>query len=138
MTKINDDIVASQTTALMAHYSAARDGALFPFKVHEMLDAAEEEGFTSVVSWLPNGVSFKVHDKETFVSMVMSRYFEQNHYKSFQRQLNMWGFTRYTSGPEEQLGGYTHEYFVRGKSSLCRRMVRSKKKKTTVWLNHQP
>ena len=101
---------------------------LFPWKLHEMLDAAEERKFTSVVSWLPDSKSFKVHDKETFVSLIMPQFFEQTKYKSFQRQLNMWGFERILDGPGK--AGYEHPagYFVRGEASLCTRMTRHKKK----------
>ena len=102
------------------------EGVLFPWKLHDMLDAAEVNGFTTVVSWLPDGVSFKVHDKETFTSLILQRYFDQTKYKSFQRQLNMWGFERRNEyGPEK--GSYTHQYFVRGQQSLCCRMTRSKR-----------
>ena len=88
------------------------DGVLFPWKLHDMLDAADEKGFTSVVSWLPDGRSFKVHDKETFVSLIMRRYFEQTKYKSFQRQLNMWGFERHLSGPHKGKRDQSDALFV--------------------------
>jgi hypothetical protein len=100
-------------------------GVLFPWKLHEMLEAAEANRFTSVVSWLPDHRSFKVHDKETFVSLIMTRYFDQTKDKSFQRQLNMWGFERHLDGASK--GGYTHPCLVRGKPSLCYRMKRCKK-----------
>jgi hypothetical protein len=101
-------------------------GVLFPWKLHAMLETAESDGFTSVVSWLPDNRSFKVHDTQTFVSLISSRYFEQTKYKSFQRQLNLWGFERHISGPSKK-GGYTHPCLVRGKPSLCSRMKRTKK-----------
>jgi hypothetical protein len=100
----------------------------FPWKLHGMLDTAEMECFTSVVSWLPDGNSFKVHSPEVFVDQVMARYFKQTKYKSFQRQLNMWGFERLLVGPEK--GGYSHAHFVRGKPALCRHMKRLKIKGT--------
>ena len=63
----------------------------FPWKVHALLrDATEGNGGLdeSIVSWLPDGLSFKVHKPETFVKYVMSRYFKQTKYKSFQRQVS--------------------------------------------------
>jgi hypothetical protein len=95
----------------------------FPWKLHEMLD----NGYDSIVSWLPDDNSFKVHNTQIFITLVMSQYFKQTKYKSFQRQLNMWGFERILSGPGK--GGYKHTNFVRGKSSLCRHMQRRKIKR---------
>jgi hypothetical protein len=96
----------------------------FPWKLHEMLDTAEKEGREFIVSWLPQGNGFRVHSSESFVSRVMPRYFKQTKYKSFQRQLNIWGFQRIIQGSDK--GGYTHLNFLRGKPSLCRHMRRQK------------
>mmetsp|Transcript_118017 Transcript_118017/g.176319 ORF Transcript_118017/g.176319 Transcript_118017/m.176319 type:complete len:378 (+) Transcript_118017:96-1229(+) len=102
----------------------------FPWKLHELLDVAEADAFTNIVSWLPNQHSFRVHDIQKFVDHIMKRFFKQTKYKSFQRQLNMWGFERILNGPEK--GGYSHNYFVRGKPSLCCHMTRLKVKGTGV------
>jgi hypothetical protein len=58
----------------------------FPWKLHEVLDAAENEDFEDVISWLPDHHSFKVHNTDAFVHYVMPAYFHQTKYKSFQRQ----------------------------------------------------
>ena len=58
----------------------------FPWKLHEMLELADQEGFESIVSWLPNGRSFKVHNPIVFVEKIMPNFFQQTKYKSFQRQ----------------------------------------------------
>jgi HSF-type DNA-binding len=68
----------------------------FPWKLHDVLEDSERKGFTSVVSWQMNGRAFKVHDQKVFESQIMSRYFNQTMYKSFQRQLNIYGFQRVT------------------------------------------
>ena len=58
----------------------------FPFRVHTMLTKCEENGLDSIVSWLPGGTSFKVHDQDRFVNEVLPIFFEgQTKYKSFQR-----------------------------------------------------
>jgi hypothetical protein len=66
-----------------------------------------EESHPTVVSWLSHGKAFLVHNPEEFVATVMPLYFRQTHYKSFQRQLNLWGFERIGRGPE--VGAYYHE-----------------------------
>jgi hypothetical protein len=94
----------------------------FPWKLHQMLEDAETEGTTSIVSWLSDNKSFKVHKQEDFVGQIMPRYFDQTKYKSFQRQLNMWCFQRITGGPN--WGAYGHELFIRHGTSLCFEMKR--------------
>jgi hypothetical protein len=84
----------------------------FPWKLHEMLSCAKTEDFESVVSWLPDGNSFKVHDQDEFVRNILPAYLEnQTKYKSFQRQLNLWGFERILRG--DWKGGYYHKDFVK-------------------------
>jgi hypothetical protein len=103
----------------------------FPWKVHEMLDRADKEGFEHIVSWLPTEVhGFKVHNSKEFVSIVLPKFFRQTKYKSFQRQCNIWGFERLLDGPFK--GGYTHDEFVKGNPSLCSKMKRQKIKGAAV------
>jgi hypothetical protein len=54
-----------------------------------MLNDSHEDGAETIVSWLPHGRGFKVHESEIFVEQVMERYFKQTKYKSFQRQVNI-------------------------------------------------
>ena len=96
----------------------------FPWRLHDMLDDAPRKNFESIVSWQMGGRAFKVHDTKLFVSTIMPNYFNQSHYKSFQRQLNIYGFQRMTHGKDK--GAYTHELLVQGNSDLCRYMIRVK------------
>jgi hypothetical protein len=101
----------------------------FPWRLHEMLDNADVEGFSDIVSWLPgNTNSFKVHQPGVFVEVIMPRYFEMTKFKSFRRQINMWGFERIKGGLGK--GGYGHHNFIRGMPSLCCMMKRVKIKGT--------
>jgi antirestriction protein len=59
----------------------------FPFKLHQLLEEAEDCCIDHIVSWLPSEEAFKIHDPDAFVSSVMTKYFKQSKIKSFTRQL---------------------------------------------------
>lgn len=96
----------------------------FPWKLHRILDDAESKGFSDIVSWVPTENGFKVHKTKDFDEEIMPKYFDKTKYKSFQRQLNMWGFDRVGSGTFK--GAYLHPYFIRGKPEQCHFMERTK------------
>ena len=111
-----------------------RGGVLdpFPIKLHRMLEKVEELNLSSIVSWHPHGRSFVVRKPQEFVDEVMPIFFRQTKLTSYQRQLNLYGFSRLTRGID--VGGYYHELFLRGKVFLCHGMVRTKIKGT----GHKP
>ena len=108
----------------------------FPVKLHSMLDMIEADGLAHVVSWQPHGRCFVVHKTKEFVNHVMPKYFKQSKMASFQRQLNLYGFSRLTGGIDK--GGYYHELFLRGKVSLAYDIHRMRVKGTGVRLPTNP
>jgi hypothetical protein len=100
----------------------------FPEKLHIMLDTVEGEGLDHIVSWYPHGRSFAVHKPKEFVAEIMPRYFKQTKLTSFQRQLNLYGFQRITTGNER--GSYFHPLFLRHRLFLCDQMMRTRIKGT--------
>jgi hypothetical protein len=52
----------------------------------------------------------------------MPEFYAASKYKSFQRNLNLWGFETISKGHEK--GVCSHPFFVRGQPLLCRRMTR--------------
>lgn len=85
----------------------------FPEKLHRMLQELEESGNADIISFFPHGRAFGVHKPEKFVNEVLPKWFKQTRLSSFQRQLNLYGFTRISSGPDA--GGYYHELFLKGR-----------------------
>ena len=63
-----------------------------------MLHDAEEKDFTHVISWNSDGASSRVHEPMVFTEKIIPTYFNQTKYKSFQRQLNFYGFVRIHQG----------------------------------------
>jgi hypothetical protein len=89
----------------------------FVWKLYEMLEEMERTGNEHIVSWSAHGKAFKVHNLKAFVTKIVPMYFKQSKYKSFQRQLYFYGFTRITSGPH--VGSYGHPEFIRGSKAAC-------------------
>ena len=97
----------------------------FPVKLHDLLDKNLHE---EIISWQPHGRCFILRKPKEFVTEVMPLYFKQSKLTSFQCQLNLYGFSRLTSGHDK--GGYYHELFLRGKDQLCTTMIRMRIKGT--------
>lgn len=102
----------------------------FPTKLHVMLSKVEADGLTHIVSWQPHGRCFVIHKPREFVDQIMPEYFRQSKLTSFQRQLNLYGFRRLTTGADR--GGYYHEMFLKHKLFLCRTMTRIRIKGTGI------
>jgi HSF-type DNA-binding len=94
----------------------------FPEKLFEMLDRAEAEGLANTISWQPHGRCFIVWRVQEFTSLLPTWMPGMTRWKSFQKQLNLWGFRRLTKGRD--LGGYFHEYFLRYRPHLLSVMRR--------------
>jgi hypothetical protein len=103
-----------------------RSNVPFPWRLHELLSEAEKSGNDSVISWLPDKNAFKVHNKIRFATEILPAHFNATKYKSFQRNLNLWGFETITEGPHK--GGCFHPLFVRGDREKCHYMTRQKVK----------
>jgi hypothetical protein len=75
-------------------YHSSDEGMKFPFKLHHLLEEADRLGFDDIVSWVPTGDGFRVHNPKAFAAVIMPLYFEMSQYKSFQRQLSLYSFKR--------------------------------------------
>lgn len=98
-------------------YHLAASKLPFLWKLHEMLEDVEKTGDDHIVSWMPDGTSFRVHKPKSFVQKIIPYYFNQSKFKSFQRQLHLYEFVRTPRGINA--GAYSHPMFIRGKKSLC-------------------
>jgi hypothetical protein len=118
MTKAGEsnDVESAQSDFL--NFSLSHDGNLrsskvpFAWKLHSMLEDVEKSGIEHVVSWVDSGRAFKVHNLDEFVEKIIPFYFRQSKWKSFQRQLYFYGYTR------TQSGAYQHSEFVKGCKTL--------------------
>ena len=92
-------------------------------QLHEVVSNPE---LSNIISWLPHGRAFVVHDPDGLVEKVLPYYFSQTKFLSFIRQCNLWGFKRLTRGVEGKV--YYHELFLRGRPYMSRRIKRHKLK----------
>lgn len=95
----------------------------FPMKLFQILSKESNE---SIISWMRHGRAWIVHDTDKFEKELIPKYFKLTKFSSFTRQVNGWGFRRITKGMDK--GGFYHELFLRGRSDMCAKMRRLKKK----------
>ena len=105
--------------------SSSSSLGIFPYRLHQILADAENEGLDHVISWVAGGKLFKVHSPDSFTKLIMNRYFRHDRYKSFLRQLSMYKFTRVTDGPFR--GAYGHPQFLKDRIELSRYISRGDK-----------
>mmetsp|Transcript_42900 Transcript_42900/g.103790 ORF Transcript_42900/g.103790 Transcript_42900/m.103790 type:complete len:142 (+) Transcript_42900:2350-2775(+) len=87
-----------------------------------MLDKLEADRNGGIISWLSHGRAFIIHDPDAFTTKIMPLYFHQSNFAHFQRQLQLYRFQQFTSGPDT--GAYFHNNFQRGMPHLCARVAR--------------
>jgi hypothetical protein len=77
-------ITAANTT--LGDIDLAKEGIRmsFPVKLYQMLEQAEERGFSQTVSWNKEGNGFCVSNIEVFVRDIIPQYYAISKYKSFQ------------------------------------------------------
>ncbi|KAG7366832.1 HSF-type DNA-binding protein [Nitzschia inconspicua] len=119
-TEVNDD-----GTIRVPSGSGYRIMTPFPWRLHEILEEVEQKRLDWIVSWLPNGRGFQVHCQKNFSEIIIPMFFRHCRYKSFQRQLYLYGF-RSLETQNMSRGAYFHPKFVKSDRNLCRDIVRVK------------
>jgi hypothetical protein len=94
----------------------------FPEKLYRMLEEADREGKSNIVSFTPDGAALVIHRPAEFADEIVPRYFRHKKLSSFKRQLSMYGFERIAMGPNE--GAFYHSMFRRGFPQLCQHIKR--------------
>mmetsp|Transcript_7447 Transcript_7447/g.12975 ORF Transcript_7447/g.12975 Transcript_7447/m.12975 type:complete len:330 (-) Transcript_7447:224-1213(-) len=105
----------------------------FPFKLYSMLQYAADSEYSSALGWIEEGRAFAIRNKDTFLKHIVPMFFKQTKFRSFTRQLNLWGFTRLSNdGPDG--GSWKHAHFVCGRverlGSIERNEVKNSKPRT--------
>ncbi|KAL7491426.1 hypothetical protein ACHAWT_001993 [Skeletonema menzelii] len=101
----------------------------FPFKLYHTLEWASTSEFSSALSWSASGHAFVVHDREAIVENIIPHFFDHKKWRSFTRQLNLWGFKRELRGPNSLGETYYHKHFKRGNMEELQLMQRTEIKR---------
>ena len=80
----------------------------FPQRLHALLSTPSLYD-PSVVGWQEHGRCFMIRKPKEFANTTMATHFKHGQFTSFQRQLNLYGFKRITTGRDK--GAYYHGEF---------------------------
>lgn len=103
------------------------DSESFPNKLLALIQTASDNDLLDAISWLPHGRAIAIRDEDLFMGIV-TRFFKVSVFRSFTRQLHLWGFSRVQRGPEK--GAWWNPHFLRNRPDVMRRLVRRKIKGT--------
>lgn len=110
----------------------------FPLKLHSLLEQVDRDGHGHIVTWQPHGRCFIIRKPEEFLNFILPNYYYSRNVegdttrkgpmklRSFERQLNLYGFRKLTSKRGGDHGAYYHPKFLKGKSFLARTMERTR------------
>lgn len=89
---------------------------MLPAFLSKTYDIFSMPEFSQVCGWNATGDTIIVSQLETFVAMVLPRFFKHRNFPSFVRQLNLYGFHK-TVLDSKRLE-FQHPYFKRGRPDL--------------------
>ena len=98
---------------------SAEEAKRFPELLRMILG---EEQHSSIISWRNDGKSFAIYDQSIFENELIPFYFQTKRWKSFQKQLNVYGFKKLLGHRRV----YYHQYFVENQPSLMNSIKREK------------
>ena len=97
---------------------------------------------SDIVSWLPNGRAFIIHNKTRFASEILPVYFKEAKYSSFARRMKRWGFIllipckQSCDDTYRSKSVYRHPLFLRYSKPLCLQIRPKPQKKYVKKHNH--
>jgi len=81
----------------------------------------DDEANHNIVSWLPQGNGFTIHDKKQFEQVILPKFMKKIHYSSFTRRMNRWNFVLYNVSHTSSR--YFHPQFIKGDYDSAREMT---------------
>lgn len=84
----------------------------FPEKLYNLL---QQNNHPEIISWLPHGQGFKIYNRKVFERDLLSSSFGGIKFRSFQRQLCIYGFIRLDDKRNNY--AYSHKIFAKDNKS---------------------
>lgn len=85
------------------------------------MEIIDDETNSDIVSWLPEGNGFTIHDKKKFEQVILPKVMKKVHYSSFTRRMNRWNFVLYNIS--HSTSRYFHPQFIKGDYDSAREMM---------------
>mmetsp|Transcript_36280 Transcript_36280/g.46753 ORF Transcript_36280/g.46753 Transcript_36280/m.46753 type:complete len:524 (+) Transcript_36280:93-1664(+) len=102
------------------------------FFIHKLMSLVNDLTTQDICSFSPNGDSFLIYNKDMFMAEVLPNYFKHDNFRSFARQLNLYGFRKVFGF---KLIEYQHPYFLRDRRDLYKFISRRITKSSTSTLS---
>ncbi|KAJ0406008.1 hypothetical protein ATCC90586_001354 [Pythium insidiosum] len=80
----------------------------------------------SVICWSHKGTAFQIREPEELARNILPKYFKHNKVSSFQRQLNYFGFKKWTK-TQTNICTFSHPFFIRGEKEKMRLIKRKER-----------
>ncbi|KAF0747424.1 hypothetical protein AaE_007734 [Aphanomyces astaci] len=103
-------IAASKGFPIPMQMEACKRGWVAPFllHLHQMLRRESPQ----IVRWTSDGKAFEIIDKATMTEKILPKYFRNKNFASFQRQLNYFGFRKWSKS-RAMHSTYSRDHFTR-------------------------
>ena len=111
---VNCDALNSQFRARVAP---------FLLKLYTILSREDPK----VIQWSNDGTAFHIFDQSRFVQDILAKYFKHRRFPSFQRQLNYFGFRKWTK-THTNVCTYSQDYFLRDNFNALQYIRRQNRK----------
>ncbi|KAH7479050.1 hypothetical protein PRIC1_009394 [Phytophthora ramorum] len=128
----------SSTSSASSSEEVPKRGWVAPFllHLHQMLRREDAK----IIRWADDGMAFQILDKEAMTAQILPKYFKNKNFSSFQRQLNYFGFRKWSKA-RAQFPTYSREHFTRdnySEMSLVKRQSKKSRKRKASSDEEQP
>ncbi|KAK1948297.1 Heat stress transcription factor C-1b [Phytophthora citrophthora] len=115
----------SSSASSSSSETAPKRGWVAPFllHLHQMLRREDSK----IIRWAEDGMAFQILDKDAMATQILPKYFKNKNFSSFQRQLNYFGFRKWSKA-RAQFPTYSREHFTRDNFSEMSLVKRQSKK----------
>jgi HSF-type DNA-binding len=87
-----------------------------------LMKVLDDRSNHDIISWMPEGDAFTILNHRKFTMDRMPKLFKIRNMSSFVRKLTRWGFSRVHQKETGNCDIFRHEYFLRGKPELARKI----------------